>query len=341
MSLRTLRLLALALGTAIALPGFAAGPLTAAQTLNQLNVVALNTINSNSHVDGRTWAGGAVFGGDYGQHPGDAPASAYAGLTAATAASVHVNGMGAYVAGSLANSIVNAGSTVVMGSAASNNFNGPAAYVAGASASNNFNGGGRVYSLTGDMQAMADAASSTNFANVLGGLSQSLKTAGDTGGSVDISGNKVTFNAVAGSDGVAVFDLTAIDETVFAKGEFEFNLNGASTMVFNTDVSSASIAANFLGGSAQAIGGKTIWNFYNASTLNINNQFGGSILALGATLTNWNNIEGGVFVEDLVQRGEIHLQPFEGVIPVPEPEAYGMLLAGLALVGVFARRRSV
>jgi choice-of-anchor A domain-containing protein len=126
---------------------------------------------------------------------------------------------------------------------------------------------------------------------------------------------------------------------VFAKGEFSFNLNGASTMIFNTDVDSAAISANFLGGSAQGIGGKTIWNFYGADTLDIGAQFGGSILALGATLTNTQNIEGGVFVNKLVQNGEIHLAPFDGVLPVPEPETYGMLLAGLALVGMAARRR--
>ena len=48
-------------------------------------------------------------------------------------------------------------------------------------------------------------------------------------------------------------------------------------------------------------------------------------------------------VKSLEQHGEIHLQPFTGTIPVtpvPEPETYAMLLAGLALtVRVVARRR--
>jgi hypothetical protein len=59
-----------------------------------------------------------------------------------------------------------------------------------------------------------------------------------------------------------------------------------------------------------------------------------------AAFSNGNNIEGGVFVDSLVQRGEIHLQPFDGQIPpVPEPETYAMLLAGLGFLGVISRRR--
>ena len=310
-------------------------PLTANQVLNQLNVVALDTIDSTSHVDGRTWAGGSVNGGDYGQHLGSAPASAYAGLTAQGAASnLHVNGGGAVVGGSLANATVNSGASVVKGSASSTNFNGPA-YVAGATAWNNFNGG-RVTDLTGAMQSADAAAGSTDFGKVLSGLSASLNRLADTGSTVAFNGNKAVFNAKADAGGVAVFDLDAIDEDLFRLGEFEFHLNGASTVIFNTDVKTASINANFLGGSAQAIGGKAIWNFSGATDLTLGSQFGGAVLATDATLTNWQNIEGGVFVQDLVQRGEIHLQAFTGnvpMLPVPEPMTVWLLLGGLVVLG--------
>ena len=318
-----------------------AAPLTANQVLNQLNVVALDTIDSTSHVDGRTWAGGSVTGGDYGQHLGSAPASAYAGLTAqGSASNLHVNGGGAVIGGSLANATINSGASVVKGSASGTNFNGPA-YVAGASAWNNFNGG-RVTDLTGAMQGANAAAGSTDFAQVLAGLSASLNGLADTGSTVAFNGNKAVFNAKADASGVAVFDLDAIDESLFRMGEFEFHLNGASTVIFNTDVKTASISANFLGGSAQAIGGKAIWNFYNATNLTLGSQFGGAVLATGATLTNWQNIEGGVFVQDLVQRGEIHLQPFTGnvpLLPVPEPMTVWLLLGGLVVLGARARTK--
>ena len=332
------RFLPLVLTVALCAGNVSSAPLTANQVLNQLNVVALDTIDSTSHVDGRTWAGGSVNGGDYGQHMSSAPASAYAGLTAQGAAgNLHVNGGGAVVGGSLANATINSGASVVKGSASSTNFNGPA-YVAGSSAWNNFNGG-QVTELTGAMQSANAAAGSTNFGKVLTGLSVSLNRLADTGSTVAVNGNKAVFNAKAGAGGVAVFDLDAIDEDLFRLGEFEFHLNGASTVIFNTDVTTASISANFLGGSAQAIGGKAIWNFSRATDLTLGSQFGGAVLATGATLTNWQNIEGGVFVHDLVQRGEIHLQPFTGnvpLLPVPEPMTIWLLLGGLVVLGARA-----
>jgi len=114
---------------------------------------------------------------------------------------------------------------------------------------------------------------------------------------------------------VAVFNLTAIDTTVFSQSQFQFNLNGATTIILNSDETTVNISANFLNGSAQGIGAKTIWNFYKATNVTINNQFGGSILAPLAAFTNNNNIEGSVFVKTITQRGEIHLQTFTGSVP--------------------------
>ncbi len=48
---------------------------------------------------------------------------------------------------------------------------------------------------------------------------------------VSISGNRATFNAVAGANGVGVFNLSAADLTRF--GEIAFNPNGADTVIVN------------------------------------------------------------------------------------------------------------
>ena len=150
---------------------------------------------------------------------------------------------------------------------------------------------------------------------------------------------------MANSSGVAVFNLdNTTSASVFSAGEFSFAANGASTIIINSSVSSAVIGANFLGGQAQSLGSSILWNFYNATSLTINNQFGGSILATHASLTNNQNIEGGVFVNSLTQNGELHLQSFTGnlsaVAPVPEPEEYLLMVAGLiVVVGVAALRR--
>lgn len=317
-----------------------AAPLSAAEVLGQFNTVVLGNATSNSHTDGRTYIGGSLNGGAYAQHAGATPASNYAGLTVRGAASnVHVNGLGAVIGGSLANSTVNTGGAVVKGAAANTNFNG-AAYVEGAAAGGNFNGG-KLSAPSALMATNLAAAGSTDFLSVLDGLSDQLKALGSTGSTVSMSGNKATFNAVANAAGMAVFDLTAFDTELFGKGEFAFNLNGASTVILNTDIKNVNISANFLGGSAQALGKQLLWNFYDATNITINNQWGGSLLATGALLTNKQNIEGGVFVNELHQRGEIHLQAFNGKLPaeVPEPGMLVILATGLCLIAVTSRRR--
>lgn len=309
-------------------------PLTALETLQQFNLVVLQNANSTSHVDGRTYVGGAVNGGIYASHSSAMTNSNYAGLTVGGSASnLQVNNNGAVVGGSISNFTVNQGQSAVMGAAANGNFNG-SAYVAGAAANVNFNGGGRVNAPTATMQTGINASGSTNFGQVMDTLSNQLSLLASTGSSVIINGNKATFNAVADANGLAVFDLTQIDTQLFSLGEFQFNLGNALTVLFNTDNTDYNFSTNFLGGSAALLGTKAIWNFYNAQNITINNQFGGVILATDAALTNKQNIEGTVIVESLNQQGEIHYQKFGGSLPqtsqVPEPSI--LLLVALALV---------
>jgi choice-of-anchor A domain-containing protein len=119
-------------------------------------------------------------------------------------------------------------------------------------------------------------------------------------------------------------------------------MNGANTVILNTDDKNLSLTANF--NQAQSLGGKLIWNFVGAENVSVNRTFGGQVLATGATFSNLGgaNVEGGVFAANLFQRGEIHLQPFSGSLPVtavPEPEGYAMLGLGLGLIGLVSRRR--
>lgn len=323
-----------------------AAPISAADALHQFNLIAFGNVSSSSHVDGRTLIGGSVSGGDYAQHPGDAPASSYAGLTVGGDAShLNVNGLGIVTGGNLSNANINSGSAVVLGDASNVNFNGGTAYVGGTPSGTNFNGGQK--SGASAASAIADAndalGSIGSLQTELKALSLQLSQLSSTGSSVAISGNRATFNAVADAQGIAVFDLTAIDVKVFSLLEFEFNRNGATTMIFNTDEETYRIAANFLGGSARTIAEYSIWNFYNASTIEITAEFGGTVLAPDAFLKNTANIEGTVVTNTLTQYGEIHLQPFRGDLPgdepneVPEPGILLLALSGIAILAGYRR----
>ena len=110
--------------------------------------------------------------------------------------------------------------------------------------------------------------------------------------------------------------------------------------VFSGDNTGLDIMANFLASSATLSGSMFLWNFVDATELNLNSQFGGTILALNADVTNSNNIEGTLAAKSLRQYGEIHSQPTNFVPPaaVPVPAALPLFLSGL--IGFFSLRRN-
>lgn len=337
-----------------------AAPLTTNQMLQQFNVVVSGNLTSTSHVDGRTYVGLNANGGDYVQHVGNTPASAYAGLNVGGTLSgnVHVNGLG-LVTGGDANGInVNNGSSYVGGAATGSSFNGDA-WVTGAASSVNFNGAGHAASYvntnnntvlhapTSRMNNTLAASTSTNFGAVMTGLSSQLSALHATDGTSVAYSNNDSNVLLSGTavNGVLVFDLTHEDSKIFSSKvtDISFNLGGATTVIFNTDDSNLSLNANF--NQAQALGSKLIWNFAGHDTnVTVGRTFGGQVLVADGSFSNVGgaNIEGGVFAKTLHQFGEIHLQSFTGSVPaapVPEPETYAMLLAGLGLMGALVVRR--
>ncbi len=297
----------LLLGTGMALASVAsatAGPLTATAILQDFNAVIYQNASTQSDIEGA-----AVIGGNF------------------SGATMYNNPTGTQPAGF--------GALTVYGSTGGNSINiddGGEAYVGGSKGARvNFNGGGGYVAAPGD--GIAD------FESPLDALSTSLSQLAATG-TLPASGNNEVINAIAGAGGIAVFDLTAAQ--LAAIPSFSVNLNGASTVVFNVDGSSASFNANDESGSNGA--GHIIWNYYDATgTVAINTQLGGTLLAPDARVTNNNQIDGALVAEQWSGNGELHDVPFAGALPgdptsVPEPGSVTLLAAAVTALSLLRRR---
>ena len=100
-----------------------------------------------------------------------------------------------------------------------------------------------------------------------------------------------------------------------------------------------------MGGAAQALAHELLWNFNGVSSLNVGAEFGGTILAIDAQVSNSASIDGTLVADGLTQSGELHSYDFLGTLPdgsgnptnVPEPPTLAVLTVGL--LGFIAVRR--
>jgi choice-of-anchor A domain-containing protein len=156
--------------------------------------------------------------------------------------------------------------------------------------------------------------------------------------------NNAPIQASAGT-GLAVFDITTADLANLVS--FQVDLNGRDGIVFN--VTGASYTGNANYNNAVNVANKVIWNFVDATSLTFNRQWGGTVLAPNAHVTNGTPIEGTLFANSYGGNGELHSRPFTPDltpppspvpgVPVPAPGALALFGFGLAaLVG--AKRRA-
>ena len=152
----------------------------------------------------------------------------------------------------------------------------------------------------------------------------------------------VTFNAAPNKSGQAVFDisasvLTAGNETI------AFDANGATTIIVNVSCGGTNCSitlptsVNFLSPTTDA--SEILWNFYNAGTLNFGSEFGGSVLAPDATVTNSNPIDGDLIANAFSGGGELHNFPFIGNLTFAVPEPASIALLGIGIVSLIGIRR--
>jgi choice-of-anchor A domain-containing protein len=156
----------------------------------------------------------------------------------------------------------------------------------------------------------------------------------------------MVINAVPGANGIAVIDLTAAQLQSWGSYGYSINMNGATSLIINVDGSSVNFSANAQ--NATAIANDVIWNFYDATSVNLSTQIGGTVLATGANVTNGNQIDGDLIANSWTGNGELHEWAFTGALPgttttdpvaTPEPASIAVLGAGLAAQGFVRRRR--
>ena len=121
------------------------------------------------------------------------------------------------------------------------------------------------------------------------------------------------------------------------------NMKAGATLIVNFSGSSAT----FSGGYQAFDGYNVLFNFADATTLNIATGFTANVLAPNASVTDGSGvINGNVVVNNWNSGVQINANHYFVTtdIPglasaVPEADTYAMMLAGLGLVGVIARRR--
>ncbi|MQA18842.1 choice-of-anchor A family protein [Rugamonas rivuli] len=184
----------------------------------------------------------------------------------------------------------------------------------------------------------ANISSYTDFSAAktqLTGLSNTLNSQAGNGtvnfanGGIELVGNNTA--------GLQVFNVNTRNLSNLTLS----NVKDGATVVINVTGSGDVVFGGGQDGLLEKLRANVLFNLNDANVVKVNTFVWGSVLANDAVLSGAGHLEGSIVAKSLISAVEIGYEPFKGYVatPVPEPETYAMLLGGLALMGVVARRR--
>ncbi len=313
---------------------------TGIAALQEWNVVSFNNFTSSNHVDGRVFVGGNFTSNNMNILGNNTAASNYGTAALTVAGNANLQGANINLAGG-----------VDVGGNVSGNFN--------------MNGNPKLVEYGGTSTAFANNTTFTDlgpsFTNTLNSqkadliasltsLSSNLAALSNTGG-VSVGGDQNNQMITVSGSGLQVLNWSEAMFEGNQNQQLQITMPGNATLVINVAGTDIDMNRNF---NTFANDERVLFNFYEATTIDLNRQFSGSVLGVFADIIGGNsgNIDGSVVGKSVVQNanGEIHANNFQGDLssvgggggPVvaPEPETWGMMLLGFGLIGAAMRRRT-
>jgi choice-of-anchor A domain-containing protein len=307
--------------------------------LSQLNVIVTGNMSGGDDVEGKTFVGGNLANAaTYGIGRGfiALPTTNRLAPSTSTYATLTVGG-NAY-----GNININSGpnvsapeGAVIGGNAGTVSINGsPASLTVGGSVGN-FNANGDAYAYdVGPSVAAGIATQTQTFSTDLTELSKELAALPTDGSVTDTDPNNFTLTATPNALGFEIIDVTATE--LATASNIIYNFSSANPTIINvTGPAGYTFIDTANNNNGDAYASSVLWNFIGASSVNLQRQEEGGVLAPDATLSNNSPIEGSVAVANFNQGGEVHLGTFDGAIP--EPATWWMIIVGAAFMGGVAR----
>lgn len=313
------------------------------QSYNIITLGDLNLTNSNAHSQGKVFVGGNLTGGTLkvgGGADGPQAASTYAELTVAgNASSWDVENSQTSGRGALVQIGGNSTGSATMNTAGHVDTGGT------------FNAGGYNPNATKTVSTgVAGLAGQIQTAQQL--YSVELKALSDTLAALSSSAIDMS-NPLSFSGDYGVYTMTAAQ---FATQNYNYgtlfsSLTAAQTVIIN--VQGGGTLSQGGGANYNQTSANVLWNFNQASSVNIVGTFSGSILAPSATVTqSGSNINGSVVAQLFNAKAEVHLGTFAGttryLVPsddvpstpgVPEPASWMTMLIGFGILGSLVRKQ--